>query len=492
MCPTVLPFSGSNLASHPTALIVMMFLIVVFGLGFYWMQDHDEKLHVPLLARQDVVFRPLRDALFERSALGQMLSVLYTPQWSEWQKVLNAFLVTLRDFHLVVAIQWSNPYSNMPGVLRLALLMVWALTMFWSAAMFYATDRQSRWAVAWCVGEADYRQYDDSRFCSDVAMAFVHSLTACLPAYLLMSCMMLIRPRTAEWDSQRASGLMGRVKERAPLWERETVLVAAKAMYDEAQHIRSQFFFSGKERHVDLGVLDEEEHDPDGQAVAGSSPRRSTKVETHKTPKMWSSDLSANPAPFGAKTWSFGNSMGAAASDLRGIEDDVLNEMMARPAGPSMNAPKPRPLPMYTANHNLQHQARPQRPQNGPSAKKVHSDTEVDSMSPDSGQPFIGMVPPIEMDPVPPMDAAESAKAGNLGDYVVIPSPKVASPAEEEEDDDDDVIDEDDEKDVLLHITRGGPDDATPGGPQPAAAAVDEWEHWQPATGTAIDLYAVH
>merc|ERR1719365_217114 len=56
----------------------------------------------------------------------------------------------------------------------------------------------------------------------------------------------------------------------------------------------------------------------------------------------------------------------------------------------------------------------------------------------------------------------------------------------EEDEDEDALDDEDDEKDVLLDLTPGGPNDATPGGPVPQQQQVevevetDPWEDWQP------------
>ncbi|MCP4459822.1 MAG: hypothetical protein GY816_17640, partial [Cytophagales bacterium] len=67
-----LGLTGTNLADHPTALIVMIFMLFIYGLGFYWIEDHDENMHIPLLARKDVVFRASRDAYFSKSSLGKI------------------------------------------------------------------------------------------------------------------------------------------------------------------------------------------------------------------------------------------------------------------------------------------------------------------------------------------------------------------------------------------------------------------------------------
>ena len=137
-------------------------------------------MHIPLLARQDIVLRPSRDDLVSKSSLGQMLMILFSSHLTHTKMILETFKITIKDFHLLLSIQWSNPYTNLASILRLTILMIYVVTMFWLSAYFYGSDAQAKWAVAVCVGDTNYQQYDDSKFCSDFAMAFVYSLFACI------------------------------------------------------------------------------------------------------------------------------------------------------------------------------------------------------------------------------------------------------------------------------------------------------------------------
>ncbi len=170
--------TGTNLASHPTALIVIIFLIFIYGLGFYWIEDRNELEHIPLLARQDIVFRTSRDNIRDKSALAAIFNIIYLPI-STIQKLFETFKIVIFDYHLLISIQWSNKYTNISSIIRLTLLMIYILTMFMLCAYFYGTNNQSHWAVAWCLNDYNYQQYNANQYCSDIAMIFIYSLFSC-------------------------------------------------------------------------------------------------------------------------------------------------------------------------------------------------------------------------------------------------------------------------------------------------------------------------
>ena len=107
----------------PTTMLTVASTLLVLFIGFWWLFSSKKK-YIPLLALPDIVFRDIRDKMFNDTSYGHILFFLFSPQYTNCTKCLQSCSITCFDYHLLCGICCASPHSNLSPMLRWVILFV--------------------------------------------------------------------------------------------------------------------------------------------------------------------------------------------------------------------------------------------------------------------------------------------------------------------------------------------------------------------------------